>query len=96
MAALVTANSDPASASAALRRLVNYSAVLSNLGRFPLTRARNFRVTAVYAVLNVELYPIAAVATVNGRMSITITSDKPIGEDWMHSILTRLQLAVSA
>jgi hypothetical protein len=64
MAAMVAANNDPKSASAALSRLVNYGAVLSNIGKFPrLTRVKDFRVTAVFPVLNVELYPIAAVAT---------------------------------
>jgi len=97
MAALVGGNDDPKSASAALGRLVNYGAVLSNLGRFPaLAKVRNFRVTAMYPVHSVEVYPIAAIATAHGRMSVTITSDKPTGADWMRSFLKRLQSAALA
>jgi hypothetical protein len=92
MGTMVAANNDPRSASAALHRLVNYSAVLSNLGQFPLlTNVMNFRITAVYPVLNVELEPIVAVATVHGRMTITTTRDDSTGADWIRSILNRLQ-----
>jgi len=36
------------------------------------------------------LEPIVAVATVNGRMSITTTMDRPTGPEWIRSILDRL------
>jgi hypothetical protein len=70
------------------RRGVNYHAVLSNLGRFPLMpRVRQFRVTAIYPVLNIELEPVIAVGTAGGRMSLTLTSHGSPGIDLLGSIV---------
>jgi hypothetical protein len=78
MASLLAQNQAPKSLYEAYRRGVNYGAVLSNLGRFPLLpRVKHFRVTAVYPVVNVDTEPVIAVATAAGRMTVTITSDAP-------------------
>ena len=63
-------------------------AVLSNLGRFPLmTRVRQFRVTAVYPVLNIEYEPLITVATAGGHMSLTLTSEGSPGAEWLSSVV---------
>jgi hypothetical protein len=65
--------------------------VLSNLGRFPtLSRAKQFRVTAVFPVLNVEREPVIAVATANGHMSVTVTTDIAIPVEWIGSALRQM------
>jgi hypothetical protein len=92
LAALIARNPDPQSSYEAYRRGVNYGAVLSNLGRLPTMPAvRRFRITAVYPVLNVELEPVVGVATANGLMSITITSDSPASADWLSSVVDLLK-----
>jgi hypothetical protein len=64
MISLVAQNREPQCIYQHYLRGVDYGAVLSNLGRFPLMpRVRQFHVTAIYPVLNVELEPVIAVGT---------------------------------
>jgi hypothetical protein len=92
MSALLARNPNPRSAYEAYRTRVNYGAVLSNLGRLPaMPRVRQFRVTALYPVLNGELEPVIGVATADGRMSITIVSDGSTDISWIQSALNLLR-----
>jgi hypothetical protein len=79
------------------RRGVNYGAVLSNLGRFPIMpRVRQFRVTAIYPVLNIELEPVIAVGTAGGRMSLTLTFHGSPGVELLLSIVRECWINVVA
>jgi hypothetical protein len=87
-ASLLARNRKPRLLYEDFRSLVNYRAVLSNLGRFPLMpRVQQFRVTAVYPVLNVEYEPLITVATVGGRMTLTLTHDGSLGTQWLRSLI---------
>jgi hypothetical protein len=75
------------------RRGVNYRAALSNLGRFPLmSRVRQFRVTAIYPVLNIESEPVIAVGTAGGRMGLTLTSHGSPGIELLESIVREVMI----
>jgi hypothetical protein len=87
-ASLLARNREPHSVYQDFRSVVNYDAVLSNLGRFPLMpRVRQFRVTAVYPVLNIEYEPLITVATAGTHMSLVLTSNGSLGTDWLSSVL---------
>jgi hypothetical protein len=91
MAALVAQNRTPESAYEAYRRRVSFGAVLSNLGQFSaVPGARQFRVVAIFPVLNAELEPVLAVATVEGRMNICVASNERMDISWVRSVLDRL------
>lgn len=58
-----------------IRRKLGYQAVLSNLGILPLSNSKSgVRVTAAYLLLNVEPVPAVGIATVGGRLSITMST----------------------
>ena len=75
MASVVAARPNPQTAYERVWRSFGYSAVLSDLGKFPDAPAlKRFHVTAAYPILSPELEPVVAVATADQRAYITVSS----------------------
>jgi hypothetical protein len=81
MASIVAAKPGPQAVYEEVWRSGGYNAVLTNLGRFPDSpKLKRFRVTAVYPILSPELEPVVAVATVEQRACITVSSPPEIAD----------------
>jgi hypothetical protein len=58
-----------------IRRNLGYQAVLSNLGILPFNDSKSgVRVSAAHLLLNVEPVPVVGIATVGGRLSVTMST----------------------
>jgi hypothetical protein len=81
MASVVAAKPGPQATYERVWRSGSYSAVLTNLGRFPeMPKLQRFRVTAAYPILSPELEPVVAVATADRRAYITVSSPSELVE----------------
>ena len=93
MASVVSGDQNPQSVYENVWRGIGYSAVLTNLGRFPkLSKVNRFHVTALYPIQSPDVEPVIAVASADQHTSITISSDARTGAALMPSFLALLRL----
>jgi hypothetical protein len=75
-----------------LRKRMTYQVVVSNLGQFPTgLLSKALHVTRFYFLLNAELEPAIGVASANGLMGITLTSDQPQSAERLESFQSRFR-----
>ena len=75
MASVISNGPNPQTTYERVWRSFGHNAVLTNHGKFPDTsELKHFRVTAAYPILSPELEPVVAIATVDQRAYITLSS----------------------
>lgn len=91
MASIVANRPNPQTTYERIWRSFGYNAVLTNHGKFPsMPELKRYRVTAAYPILSPELEPVVAIASVNQRACITVSSPPEL-VDYSSKFLNQLR-----